>query len=172
MKKIPYIIISLIVLSVVVFVIKNTNDTNDRKNEIRIGIISTLTGNAAYYGQSTMRGAEVARAEMQAKYPNKKIILYHEDSLFTPKGGIDAYNKVKDADKVQAVMVQGSNVAVAVESLANKDGMLQVDASVLASAYRTPNDMSFRMTPSGSSEITFAVDYLIKHNLKRLRFSI
>ncbi len=168
MKKTSYAIVSIIILIAIVSIIKKVDDTNVRKNEIRIGVISTLTGNAAYYGQSTMHGAEVARAEMQAKYPNKKIVLYHEDSLFTPKGGIDAYNKVKDADKVQAIMVQGSNVAVAVEAIANKDNMLQVDASVLASSYRTPDDMSFRMTPGGGNEISFAVDYLVRNNLKRV----
>jgi len=67
-----------------------------QKQEINVGAIESLSGNAAYYGEQNRKGVEIAREETQAKFPNFKIEVLHEDSQYTAQGGVAAYRKIKE----------------------------------------------------------------------------
>ncbi len=135
---------------------------------VRVGVLGSLTGNAAYYGQSNMKGAEIGLAAAREKFPKLKMELYHQDNLFTPKGGIDAYNALRSKNDIDAVIVQASNVAVAVQPLAMKDGILMIAASTLANNYSTPHDLSFRLTPKGDLEAAPAMAYMQSKGYKKI----
>jgi ABC-type branched-subunit amino acid transport system substrate-binding protein len=127
---------------------------------LRIGVISSLTGPASYYGQSTMKGAEVAKDKLKEKYPNLSIELFHEDSFFTPKGGIDAYNKLKASNNINALVTMASNVSVAVRPVAATDNMLHIAASTLANNFSSPDDLSYRTTAKGEVEAKPALEFM------------
>lgn len=164
MKKTKTILFILLVGIITVAVSFNKKDNNS----IKIGVISSLTGNASYYGQSNMKGAEIGLIIAKEKYPNLKLEIYNQDSLFTPKGGIDAYKTLRTQYDIDAVITQASNVAVAVQPLAMKDGILQFSASVLANNYSTPNDLSFRLTAKGDIEAVPAIKYMEKKGYKKM----
>lgn len=172
MNKTTKIVLAVIVLILIVWALSAMSEKNagpaTSGEVVKIGVISTLTGNAAYYGQSTLKGAEVGKAVAKDKFPGVSVELFHEDSLFTPKGGIDAYNKLRATESIDLVITQGSNIGVAVQPLALKDGILQISASVLANNYSTPNDLSFRLTAKGDLEIAPVVNYLVANNLKQI----
>ncbi len=168
MKKKNLFILVILIIVVLALIFWNLNKKEADNKVIRIGVISTLTGPASYYGKSTMMGAEVGKLVAESRFPNLKIELYHEDSLFSPKGGIDAYNKLRSINHIDAVITQASNIGVAVQPIALKDGILQVSASVLANNYSTANDLSFRLTAKADLEIAPVVKYFKEKKFKKI----
>ncbi|MDB5259252.1 MAG: Extracellular ligand-binding receptor [Candidatus Taylorbacteria bacterium] len=142
--------------------------TSAGKQALNIGVISTLTGQASYIGESTMKGAELGKIKALNEHPNLPVNLFHEDSLFTPKGGIDAYNKLRQTKNISAVISMASNVSVAIEPLAIKAGVLDIAVSTLATAFSTPNDLTFRITSKANTEAAPAIEYLKSHGKKKL----
>ncbi len=167
MSKLIKIIITVIILALIIWVI-TTNGEKPVQGTFSIGAIEALTGNASYYGVSTMKGVEIGKEEMSAKYPNLKFEVFHEDSLFTPKGGIDAYNKLRSSNAIDAVITMASNVSMAVEPLAIKDGITMIAASTLANNFSTPNDLTFRLTAKGDLEAEPALAYMQSQGKTRL----
>ncbi|NDE68130.1 hypothetical protein EB052_00825 [bacterium] len=137
-------------------------------NGLIIGDISSLSGNTAYIGESTMRGVEIGKAKALIEHPGISLNVYHEDSALMPKVGIDAYNKLRDANHMNALIVMGSNVSMAVKPLAAKDGMLFIAASTLANGFSSPDDLSARMTSKADIESVPAVDYLVSKHYSKL----
>jgi branched-chain amino acid transport system substrate-binding protein len=115
-----------------------------------------------------MKGAEVAKDKLKEKYPNLSIELFHEDSFFTPKGGIDAYNKLKASNNINALVTMASNVSVAVRPVAATDNMLHIAASTLANNFSSPDDLSYRTTAKGEVEAKPALEFMAKKSIKRL----
>lgn len=168
MSKKGWIIGAVVVVILAVIVIFGGNKNENVSGELRIGVVSALTGPASYYGQSTMKGAEVAKEKLKEIYPNLKIELFHEDSFFTPKGGIDAYNKLKASNNINALITMASNVSVAVRPVAAIDNMLHIAASSLANNFSSPNDLSYRTTAKGEVEAKPAIEFLANKGSKRL----
>lgn len=168
MKKKEIIIGGIIVILIAIIVIFGGNKNTDVSGELRIGVISALTGPASYYGESTMKGAEIGMQKVKEKYPNLSIELFHEDSFFTPKGGIDAYNKLKATNNINALITMASNVSVGVRPVAAADNILHVAASTLANNFSSPDDLSFRTTAKGEVEAKPAVQFLTSLGVKRL----
>lgn len=169
LKHMKKTIIWIGVLLVIILIISvNSNKNKTVSGELRIGVVSALTGPAAYYGQSTMKGAEVAKDKLKEKYPNLSIELFHEDSFFTPKGGIDAYNKLKASNNINALITMASNVSVAIRPVAATDNILHIAASTLANNFSSPDDLSYRMTAKGEVEARPALEFLARKGIKRL----
>jgi branched-chain amino acid transport system substrate-binding protein len=169
MKKTTLIVVVILAIACGgLLIFRNKEEVEIGDKTFKIGVISTLTGSAAYYGQSTMKGAEAGLAVAKEKFPDLDLQLIHQDSLFTPKGGIDAYNKLRSTNNIDAVITQASNVGVAVQPLALRDGILQISASVLANNYSTPHDLSFRLTAKADDEITPIITYFKENNIKKV----
>jgi branched-chain amino acid transport system substrate-binding protein len=162
--KIALVVIAVILIVWIVIAGARKNDSG----ELNIGVISTLTGPVQYIGESTMKGAEIAKMKIAKEHPELKVNLYHEDSRFDPKTGIDAYNKLRSTHNINALVTMASNVSVAVEPVALKDNVLIVAASTLANGFTTPNDLSFRVTSKVDTGVSVALDYLKKKGLNKL----
>lgn len=164
--KSKYLITAVVLIGVVFLWTQYA--TKSAEEKIKVGVISSLTGPASYYGQSTKNGADIALAEMREKYPNLDLELIHEDSALNPATGANAYNKLKSVDKVGAVVVQGGNIGVVVHDLAAKDNILVMGSSVLSKGFKSPDDLSFRMTANGEQEISYAVKYISQSGYKKI----
>ncbi|MBN8550428.1 MAG: ABC transporter substrate-binding protein [Deltaproteobacteria bacterium] len=70
--------------------------------ELRIGVIASLTGFAAPYGKAVVEGAQVAVAKLAKS--NVKVRLIIEDDRSETRGAATAYQKLKDIDKIQALI--------------------------------------------------------------------
>lgn len=164
MKKTLFIALILIVIVLIVLGYANKKVAVD-DNTIRIGVLASLSGNAAYYGNQTQKGIEVGEDWLRENYPNIRFEIFTEDNKFNPKAGIDAYNKLKVEKNIDAVIAHTSPVAVAVAPLAIKDSKPIMAVSASANAYSTPDDLSFRTTSGTSIEVLPMISY-IKNNFK------
>ena len=169
MPKSLKIIITVIILALIVWIVAEKGErAPSASGTLDIGVISALTGTVAYIGESTMRGAEIGKIKVEADYPNLTINLHHEDSMFVPKTGIDAYNKLRTSNNINALITMASNVSVAVEPLAIQDNILHIAASTLANGFTTPNDLTFRVTSKVETGVSKVVEYLELKNLNKL----
>jgi ABC-type branched-subunit amino acid transport system substrate-binding protein len=76
----------------------------------QIGVIESLTGPAAYLGEQNKKGVETAKLVLERNNPNLKLDIWHEDSMYSGQGGISAYQKLRSAHKLDAVMTHASPV--------------------------------------------------------------
>ncbi|HEY0908401.1 MAG TPA: ABC transporter substrate-binding protein [Candidatus Paceibacterota bacterium] len=160
MNKKSIVWLVVVIIAIAVIASAAVKKPSAQIGTLKVGVIAVETGAAAYIGVSTEKGIEIAKEELAAKHPDFRIETINEDSMFTPKGGIDAYNKLRATDNIDSIITMASNVSVAVEPLAAKDGILHVAASTLANGYTTPEDLSFRLTAKGDLEAGPALAYL------------
>jgi len=160
-------ILSIVVIVVVIVVGFSINNST-KKGELNIGVISALTGNVAYLGNSNMKGTEVGKIKARLEHPELVINLHHEDHMLSPKAGIDAYNKLRHSHNISALVTMASNVSVAVAPFAIKDNVLDIAASTLAKDYTTPDDLTFRLTARAENESSIAIQTLSQKGVKKL----
>jgi len=149
MKKIWIGIVILIVvaLAIVFFV----NQTKKEPEEIKIGVILPLTGEAAKFGQSAKEGIDLAIEEINiADDINKrKIILIYEDSKADPKTGTNAIQRLINIEKVPAIIgPMASSVTLAVAPIAEKNKVVVLSPASSAPQITDAGDYIFRNTYS------------------------
>ena len=167
MKKTVWIIVAVVIIGGVLYW-GNSRPNGSTDEPLKVGVMESLSGVAAYYGEENKKGVEVAMAEISKKYPDLKFEVYHEDSLYTAKGGVDAWNKLKNQHALDAVITHASAVSIAIQPLAKQQGILQMAVSSSAKSYSSPNDLSFRMSPTSDAEAEVMADFLKNQNYKRL----
>jgi branched-chain amino acid transport system substrate-binding protein len=158
-------IVGIVVLIIIGLALKNNQKPT---STLIIGDVTVLSGPVAYIGVSNMKGVEIGKTQAMKEHSGLNIEVYHEDSMFTPQGGINAYTKLKQIQNINALVTMASNVSVAVAPLAIKDNVLDVAASTLATNFTTPNDLSFRLSAKADSEVLPTIQYLKNQNLTRL----
>ncbi len=152
----------LVVVLIVLLVIFNNKGDNVEGKTFRIGVSQTLTGPAAYYGESNKRGVDLAKKEIDLKYPKINFEVYHEDNQYSPKVAVDNYRKLRFDKNIDAIITQPSPASFAILPLAQKDNVLQVAASTAAKNYTTPDDLSFRTSLGTDKEVEVLIDYVQK----------
>ena len=160
MKK--YIWGSIILVIVILTIIATPEDKGPSSTEQKVtfGVIETLTGNAAFYGTQTQKGVDLAVEYLKETYPDYDFDLYHQDSEFTPKGGVDAYNALKQQHDLDVVITQSSPIAIAIKSLVKNDGLFQMALTAAATSYSSPGDFSFRGGSLTSEEASPMTKYI------------
>ena len=126
----------------------------------RIGATESLTGPAAYYGDSTKKGIDLAFEQAKEKYPNIRFEIFHADNQFNPKVAIDAYKQLRTENNIQAIITHTSPASVATLPLAKADNILQIAVSAASEAYDTPDDLSFRTTVGTDKEAAAMAGYI------------
>lgn len=109
---------------------------DDRKGQ-RIGIITPLTGDLAYWGASTQLGAELARRELAQQ--GIQIQLVFEDGQLTADSAMSAARKLRHVDQVQAIYSEFAPAAAAVPLVLDGSSILHVyDAGLVSSLQERP----------------------------------
>ncbi|MDD4990015.1 MAG: ABC transporter substrate-binding protein [Candidatus Pacebacteria bacterium] len=80
--------------------------SSNQGDTIKIGLMGPLTGDAAIYGASPKKGAEMAIEEINANggINGKKLELIAEDSKCDGKEAVNAINKLTNVDKVKFIV--------------------------------------------------------------------
>lgn len=120
MKKIWITIaIVIIVALAVVFII---NQTKNESEEIKIGAILPLTGDAAIYGERVKKGIDLALSEINTQNAiGREIKVIFEDDKLDPASGVSVFQKLVTVNKVPCIIGPiSSGVVLAVSPLANK----------------------------------------------------
>lgn len=119
------VIIIIIILAVVL--------TNKPKNTsaVKIGVITDLTGPAAYWGESTKAGADILLKELTAE--GQKVEFVFEDYGLDAAKSISAAQKLVNINNVDAVYAEFNPAAIAVSSfLKDKQIPFIYDAAVVS----------------------------------------
>lgn len=111
------------------------------ETEIKIGVLTDLSGLAAYYGNQTRVGAMLAEQEINKKDKNFKIIF--EDSALKPPQALSAMQKFFYLDKVAAVYVDFTPIATAVSPVVKSNKKLMV-YSAAARSVALDNEYAFK----------------------------
>ncbi len=173
MNKTTKILIWLIVVIVVIAGIwwrvgkKSIQPPTGKKEVIKIGVITLLTGPGAEYGIATQRGLDLAVKEINdaGGIKGKKIKLIYEDSKCDPQTGIRALQKLIFKDKVKVVIgTVCSSVTLALAPIAQEQDLL-----IISSGSSNPRISSypnvFRTWPSDAIQGKFLGKF-VKEKLK------
>lgn len=159
-KKIITVFSILVVLLLVISCTK--------ENKLKIGIILPLSGSAAYYGDNTQKGIELAKEKLLKEYPDADLKIYYEDSFYTAKGGVDAYNKLRNINGINAVITAASQVSLAVLPLTTSDKVVQMAVFSSNEKYSIPDDLSFRVSTKNDLEMSELAKFMIEREFKKL----
>lgn len=77
---------------------------NKAPAEIKIGIVTDLSGVGAYWGTQSVKGSELAVSELKAQGQDIKLVI--EDAALQSSRAISAVQKLIDVDHVDALFVQ------------------------------------------------------------------
>ncbi|MCD4794493.1 MAG: ABC transporter substrate-binding protein [Bacteroidales bacterium] len=118
-------------------------------DEIVIGAILPLTGDAASYGISAKEGYELAIQEVNSNYPDRTILLKFEDSKALPKEAVNAYLKLKStfAPSIFFGLLSSPEV-LSVAPMAEKDKTIIFSSGASSPLISLSGDYIFRDVPS------------------------
>jgi len=134
----------------------------------RVGIILPLSGNAAFYGERTQYGIEIAREKIAKEFPDLDIVVYYGDSAYVPKEGLSAYKQLKDTKEIDAVITAASHVSLAIKPSVEEDGILQMAIFSSAGDYSSLNDLSFRTSTRNEIETEAVAELIRNKGYKRI----
>lgn len=123
MKKGIYTLILGILLIGGFAVYKNQNSTAGTSTEpIKIGVISSETGDFAAVGSPFSQGVQFAYEQYKAKNPNANVELFREDDGSNSKKALSAYNKLSSLNKIDGLVNFSSPSINIIYDAVNKAG--------------------------------------------------
>lgn len=130
--------------------------------EIKIGVITPLTGDGATYGMATKRGLDLAAEEINNKggIKGKKLKLIYEDDQMKPEMGINAINKLIHFHKVPVIIgAFGSTITLSIAPIAESNKVVLFSASSTADEIKDAGDYIFRNVPPNSLQGRNAAEF-------------
>jgi len=121
----------------------------------KIGLINHLTGDAALYGQSMKKGAEVALDEISAGggINGVPVEVIYEDDRFSAADARIAFLKLVETDKVPVIMGSGSStVSLALCPLAQEREVVQISPASTAPALMDCGEYFFSLMASDTAQ--------------------
>ncbi len=162
MKKIIFVLLSFVLI---------VGCNQKKKDEIKIGVILPLTGNAASYGESMKNGLELALSELnQMDFKNDPIELIFEDSEAKPANAVFAINKLITANNVDAIIGPlTSGEVLSVAPIAEKEKTVLITPTASSPAITKAGDYIFRnLTSDVFDGIAIARYAFTKLNYKKI----
>lgn len=123
------IIISLVVIITIVVVgtsIVNSNKTVD--DELKIGVISILSGEYAIVGEAFVNGVTLAHEDYVENGGSLKIKVITEDDAYEARKGVSAYKKLIAVDNIDALINTSSITIGSIYDQVVESGMPTIQA--------------------------------------------
>ena len=141
-----------------------------KQEEIKIGYIGPLTGEAGSIGEAGIGGAQLAIQEINnaGGVLGKKLKLVPEDDFCTGEGGAKAMHKLVNVDKV--VAITGPDCSVSAESalpIAQQVGVPTVIRWASASGLTDVGSYIFRIHPSDALQGKFIAEFIFNRLQRR-----
>ncbi len=157
----------LVMLSVFAFIACSPN-THDVEKTIKIGVMLSLTGDAAQVSNDIKNAILI----MNEKYANKNIKtqLIIEDTSGDTKKILSVANKLIYIDKVDVIITTISSNAVLVSPLAHKEGILHF--GIVDNANKKVNTTTFTHWTTPEQKAQKLVELLKKDNAKNVAIII
>lgn len=106
---------------------------------IKVGVVSPLTGDAGFWGQSTIEGAKLAEQDLKEQGIDVEFIF--EDSQLNPSKALSGVQKLVNVDNVEAIYSEFAPAGVTTSSyIKDKDVIHIYDAALESILDETPNN--------------------------------
>jgi branched-chain amino acid transport system substrate-binding protein len=161
-KKILSLVIVLIVIVILVLSLgKKTKDDGIFK----IGYIGPETGPSAVLGMDAIPAITIAVEEINKKggINGKPVELVVEDDQYLTKNTINAYNKLVNVDKVDALLVATYGGVFSIKDQAEKDDVIVIDPLDCNSELAGSSDNIFCLATETESIGVSIAEYMIKN---------
>lgn len=159
-----------IVVIVALAIVLSVSRTKKASEEIKIGAILPLTGDAAKYGQSAKRGIDLAVEEINKKggILSKKLEIVYEDSQADASKAVSAFRKLIDVQHIKFILGPLSSTEVlAVAPIANKEKVIILTPTASAPQITDAGDYIFRNVMSDLYDGRAMAAYAVKEMGKR-----
>lgn len=147
----------------------NQEKAPKEKEIIKIGAILPLTGEFAAYGTYMKQGIELALKNSidQGVVKPGSIKFIFEDSQANPQLAVNAFNKMVSVDSIIACIPATSGVTLAIKHLANKKGIILVNATAISNDIEDLSDYVYSTIPNARLEGYFLSEYVFSVLNKR-----
>ena len=136
-----------------------------KDEELKVGIITPLTGDVASWGEMQRNATELALERIK----DLKITVIFEDDVVTPKIGLNAFNKLVDIDKVPIVVGSpASNVTLTIAPIANKKKTVLLSSGSTATEVGKAGPYIFRIMPSDEVQSSIMADWALQLGFNRI----
>jgi len=163
MTKMKKIILGVSLLALALFLgACSLNSAKITNNEpIKIGFVSSLTGDAASWGMPAKQAAEIAvdKINNEGGINGRKLELIYEDDKCNGQEAVSVFNKLLSIDKVPAVIgTMCSGVTLAMAPIAEQNKVLLLSAGSSAPAIKDAGDYTFSIYPLDNYEAGLLAD--------------
>jgi ABC-type branched-subunit amino acid transport system substrate-binding protein len=146
MKKIIILAtVTIILISGLYFSINKTNSET-----VKIGVVASLTGPGAAFGQSAVKGIELAQRDLGKTDKEYKLII--EDDGGNPAKSASAAQKLINIDKVDAIISVSSGAGNAVKPIAEEAGVPHISNSSDLSIADTKTGFLLSLMPDDEAQ--------------------
>jgi branched-chain amino acid transport system substrate-binding protein len=141
---------------------------DDKNAPPKIGVDFALSGGLSFWGDSFLKGLQLAVDENGREHPDSPVALVIEDNKGDAKNAVTAMRKLSDVDKVAVVLSALTPLSKPLRTLA-ADTKTPLLASIVATLdFGKENDWSFRDYPTPNQMGSTAANYAFsKLNLRK-----
>lgn len=166
----------IIPLLLIVFAFAGCNSGNQKKTkeEIKIGVVLSLTGKGATYGINAKNGMQLAIEELNEKPPfdRQNISLIIEDSKSSAPTALTAFNKLIEIDHVHvAIGFVLSDEVLTCAPIAEKQKIVLLTTAAGSDKIKNAGDYIFRNRESGNVQANAIAEYAF-NNLGIKEFAV
>lgn len=135
------VVVLIVVIGGLAWWNNNKSQKSANGSEVKVGIVTDLSGGAAYWGESTRVGATLAQKELNADGYNVNLVF--EDYQLDAAKALTSTQKLVNVDNVDAVYAEFNPAAISAGSfLKGKDKIYLYDAAVTSPL--TGNNNAFK----------------------------
>jgi branched-chain amino acid transport system substrate-binding protein len=150
----------------VLLFLTSCNSVNQDKEVIKIGVIAPLTGAAESFGKSMQNGILLLKDSVNSNggILGHSIDFIFEDDKLSAKDGVNAFNKLVNIDKTQAIIGSAaSGISLALLPLANTNKIVMISSISTADDLKgDEGDYFFRVVPPNYKQGQTAVKFIIE----------
>ena len=142
-----------------------------KSREIKIGILTPLTGDVSSWGAMQKRSTELALEKVNGEggIDGENVRVIYEDDQANPKVGLNAFKKLAEVDQVPIVVGSpASNVTLAVAQTANEDKVVLLSSGSTATDVGKAGPYVFRIMPSDEVQSTIMAKWTFELGFNRV----
>ena len=161
----------LLMLGLLVILLFTFGCSKKEPAEVKIGILTPLTGDVASWGEMQKRATELALEKVNSLggVKGQKVKVVYEDDQATPKVGVNAFQKLTQVDKVPIVVGSpASNVTLAVAPIANQAKVVLLSSGSTATEVGKAGPYVFRIMPSDEVQSSIMADWAWELGYKKV----
>jgi branched-chain amino acid transport system substrate-binding protein len=144
--------------------------TLNNKSNIKIGVVTPLTGDMSMYGLSSKAAIEFAADSIDYKINGQNIEFIFEDGQCNSESGTKSFNKLVNVDKVDFIIGSiCSSETLAGKDIINENKILTISSCASAPNLRNASKYLFSLYPLDDLDGKYSAEYIInKLNIKKV----